>query len=105
MSQRLGGTILAALAVVIAIISGIDSWPWWLTAIFALLSLAGVILMLIPSDQKTSEVEERPTAFIRGDASGSSLNTVYSDADFMVDGNARKTKFRNITHRTDRAKG
>lgn len=79
MPQRLGGAVLAALAVVLGIYSGVDSWPW------------------------SSEVAEKPTAFIRGDASGSSLDTIYSDADFMVDGNARKTKFRNITHRTDRS--
>jgi hypothetical protein len=105
MPQRLGGVILAVLAVVLGIYSGIDSWPWWLTALFSLLSLIGVILMLLPRDKKTSEVAEKATAFIRGDASRSSLDTVYSDADFLVDGNARDTKFRNITHRTDHSKG
>lgn len=105
MPQRLGGIILAVLAVILGIYSGIDSWPWWLTALFSLLSLSGVILMLLPLDKKTSEVAEKPTAFIRGDASGSRLDTIYSDADFMVDGNARETKFRNITHRTNHSKG
>ena len=105
MPQRLGGLILAALAVALGIYSGIDSWPWWLTAVFSLLGLSGVILTLLPLNKKASEVAEKPTAFIRGDATGSSLDTIYSDADFMVDGNARKTKFRNITHRTDHSRG
>lgn len=75
MPQRLGGAILAVIAVVLGIYSGVDSWPWWLTALFSLLSLSGVILVLLPLDKKISEVAEKPTAFIRGDASGSSLDT------------------------------
>jgi hypothetical protein len=105
MQQRLGGAILAVIAVVFGIYSGVDSWPWWLTGLFSLLSLSGVALMLLPVDKETSEVAERPTAFIKKDASGSSLDTIYSDADFMVDGNARETRFRNIIHRTDRSGG
>ncbi len=100
MPQRLGGVILAVIAVVLGIYSGVSFWPWWLTAIFSALSLIGVILMLFPARKETPEVTEKPTAFIRGDADDSSLDTIYSDADFMVDGNARKTTFRNIIHRT-----
>jgi bacteriorhodopsin len=104
MSQRLGGTTLAALAVALGIYSGISSWAWWLIAIFAFFGLVGVVLMMMPENKPNNEMEPS-TAFIRGDASRSSLDTVYSDADYMVDGNARHAKFRNVTHRTRRRKG
>ena len=43
-----------------------------------------------------------PSAFIRGDASGSAFKDVETDADIFIDGDRTDSVFRNVVHRRER---
>lgn len=104
MLPRIGGAILAALAVGLGIYTFISSWQWWITALFAIVALICFVLMLLPSKKETPEREQPRSTTFKGDLDGSTIGEVWSDADTLVDGNARNAKINKITHRTNREK-
>jgi hypothetical protein len=103
MLPRIGGAILAALAVALGIYTFISSWPWWVTAILAFIVIVGAAFMLLPAKGETITPEApRPkTTTFKGDLDGSKIDSVWSDADTFADGNARNAQMSNITHHTD----
>ena len=102
MLPRIGGAILAALAVGLGIYTIVSSESWWVTAILAFVALIGFFFMLLPGEKETAEPEQ-PTRTFKGDLDGSKIDKVWSDADILVDGNARNAQISDITHRTDRS--
>ena len=97
MREYVGSLIWVLLSVVISVIGVATHWPW------AWEAWAAVVIMLLLGAILTFPVRSHParepTAFVAGDASGSTFGNVYSDADVFVRGNARRALFWNIIHR------
>jgi hypothetical protein len=82
----------------------VDAFGWEVVgSVAGLVVAAGVIVSGISSIRNRKKVRERQAsgAFIEGDASGSSFGNVYSDAPTFVRGNALRTRFWNVIHRSD----
>jgi hypothetical protein len=100
--QYLGTVIFGLLGVAVPVIGAATRWPWpWGI-------MLGIGVAFVVAAGLSYPVRERPedpapqTAFISGDATGSSFGNVYTDADFMVRGDARHAVFWNIIQRPRR---
>src|ERR1700728_1171863 len=97
MRQYVGTIVFVALSVLVSVIGAATkwSWHWWVWVSVAALFLLGAAL----SFPGPAEIPPS-SAFIDGDATGSSFGNVYSDADTFVRGDARRAIFWNIIHRS-----
>jgi hypothetical protein len=93
--QYTGSIVFVLLSVAVPVVGAARKWPWpwWVWIGIAAAFLLGAVLSF--------PVRARPSsAFISGDATGSSFGNVYSDADTFVRGDARQAFFWNIIHRS-----
>jgi hypothetical protein len=65
-------------------------------------TIAGVIRarLLRALGRNPAAPELEPSVFIRGDASGSVIENVETDADVFIEGDRSGAVFRNVVHRT-----
>src|ERR1022692_546184 len=104
MRQYLGSIILTLLSISAPVIGAVENWPWpwWIFGGMAIGLLIGAYLTRPRREVPRSAPV--PTAFVGGDASGSTFRNIYTDADYVVHGNARRAIFRNIIHRRQQSK-
>jgi hypothetical protein len=95
MRQYIGSIVFAVLSVVVPVVGSASKWPWplWAWVAIGILLLLGAILSF-----PVRKPLRPSSAFVSGDASGSSFRNVYSDADNFVSGDARQAIFWNIIH-------
>lgn len=101
----MGSIVALVIAVVIAIIGAATRWPWhwWIWAIVCAICVVVAVFAYLTQPQSDSRKENEPrSAFVVGDASGSSFNRVFSNADDFIRGNALRAIFRDVTHRSPR---
>lgn len=96
MRHWLGTTILTLLGISLSLWAAAAHWPIWLTICVLALTVLGIVLSW------PVKVANESSAFVRGDASGSSFTDVRSDAHTFIDGNARETLFTRVQHRRRR---
>lgn len=101
MRRYIGSVVAVLVGVVIAVIGAATHWPWpwWAWVIILGLCLVCVILAFPVRKEAPS------TAFVGGDASGSTFRNVYSEADHFVRGNAHQALFWNVIHRSPPSRG
>jgi hypothetical protein len=97
------GASLQGLVGLGCVVLGISTWtPIWIAIgiVLGLMFLAGAVLtapFLVRPIASVSDVPAQ-SAFIRGDASGSRIDDVRSDADLFIDGAARESILTRIRH-------
>jgi len=97
------GTVgLAAVGIAVSIVGPVAKWPVWLWVILALAFALGAVLLL---PLRTSEPSSPQSAFIKGDADGSTFRRVDAQADVFVGGNARRTRLYDVVFRTPDRRG
>lgn len=96
MIRRWAGTILLSImSIGLGTAGQIDGWPFWVTAAVIAVTMLGAILTFPRTRFIGSAVPG--TTLIRGDASGSTFDTVVlNGVETMVDGDARQALFRDI---------
>ena len=93
--QWAGQAGIAALGIVLAVMSLWVGSPHWVLLVIAGIA-GGFIYMTHPGPDHRDEDD---SAFVRGDASGSWFEDVYSGARWFVDGKAISAAFRRVIHR------
>jgi hypothetical protein len=101
------GTILFA---VLAIATGVIGWfvpsihgSWLWSALVGTVAVGCLIAayLLRPSREPSPPLRQTPhSAFIKGDADDSILQRVESNADDFISGNARRTFFGDVKHKS-----
>jgi hypothetical protein len=95
----LGSSVVLAVGLVLGFLSVAAGYSPWLLAGLAVAAAIGVFLTWPGRD----EPENERSAFVRGDASGSTFDEVVSDgSDSFIDGDALGAIFRRVIHRAPR---
>jgi MFS family permease len=108
MRQYVGTILFAAVGIIAAIIGWFvpfihSSWRWWLFIGIIATGFLVATYLSRPDRQSPRSPDQTPrTAFIRGDADGSVLRRVESNADDFISGNARRTFFGHVRHNPHR---
>jgi hypothetical protein len=104
MRQYFGSVLFAFLAIAAGIIGWLvgdihHAWIWWLLGGLIAIGFIVAACLSFPSRESSPPAHEAPrSVFIKGDADGSILHRVKSNADDFIGGNARDTYFGDITH-------
>lgn len=93
MRHWIGSSLLTVAGLGVTLYQAWQSAPPWLIALTVLLTAIGVLLMWPLRRERGAA-----TAFIRGDASGSTAVDVSSDAQVFIEGDARETVLSRIIH-------
>lgn len=104
MRHWIGMCLLGVAGIAATLLQAWQSLPAWGIALTILLTAGGVTLTWpVRREQDAPRVSSPPpaadTAFIRGDASGSTMVDVSSDAQVFIEGDARETFLSRIIHR------
>ena len=108
MKQYSGSIVSLALATILAAtpLYGVQ-WPLWtIGPIVGVFLVVGYLLRPSKSAPPTpASSPRRDTAFVRGDADGSTFDDIVVDgAHAVIDGNARNAVFHNVRYRAAAAK-
>lgn len=96
MRHWLGSSVLACIGIVIGAISIRNDAPLWFIVLVICLAILGATLTW---PVRRDALSNSPSTFIRGDASGSTMRDVQSNAHTFIDGDARETLFERVVHR------
>ena len=97
----IGSLILSAVGIGVGLATVWADWPLWTSVGVIAAGLVGAVLCLWAARHDPSG--QRPeTAFIRGDLTNSSLDTVSSEADVFVDGSVTDTRMNRVFQRRER---
>lgn len=102
--QWIGSIAVGAVGAALAVMSLWGGYSHWLLVGLAALVGVGLLLTWPGRDKAASETPEAErSAFVRGDASGSTFDDVVSDgSDSFIEGNAIGAIFRRVIHRAPR---
>lgn len=97
------GSVIQGLASIVCAILGLaDTIPWWIAVILFLAFAVGAVLTAPFLQKPAPAAADIPaqSAFVRGDATGSRISDVRSDAHVFIDGSARESILVRIIHTT-----
>lgn len=98
----IGSSVVLAVGLVLAIFSVWAGFSHWLLVGLAAVAAVAIWMTWPGRDEPGAE----RSAFVRGDASGSTFDDVVSDgSDSFIEGNAIGAIFRRVTHRAPRRPG
>jgi hypothetical protein len=106
MRQYVGTVIFGVVAVAVGVVGWFvpdihQSWLWSLLVAAAVIACLIGAYLLHPSRKPSSPASQiAPSAFIKGDADGSTLQRVKSNADDFITGNARRAFLADIKHKS-----